>query len=131
MMEPYIVYNSQYKAIICRKHGYAIPPKSIVQHFRNEHKELPIETRKQIINQVQSLEIYEPKDVVIPEERAPSIECLTVRTGYLCTFDGCNTIHGTSKSIERHVSDHMWMNEGGHKWNEIKAQTFFLGKYKR
>lgn len=59
-MDAYIVYNTEYQTIICRKHKYAISPKYIERHFREEHKDISLATRKSILNEIQMLELCDP-----------------------------------------------------------------------
>ena len=55
-MDQYIVYNSTYHILICRKCRYAIPQDWITRHFRQLHKTIPLTVRQAIIEYSKTLD---------------------------------------------------------------------------
>ena len=56
-MNDYLIYNTQNHVLICIQHGYAIPPDYITRHFRECHKETPLETRNRISEYAKTLDL--------------------------------------------------------------------------
>ena len=130
-MESYVIYNAEYQALICRKHQYAIPPKSIERHFREEHKEIPLQSRQKILRQSEVLTLCEPDEIIEPRGKVAPIDGLNIQSGFLCKFDSCMIISGTLNTIKEHVKRHKWNVDSGHKWELIKVQTFFQKNNRR
>jgi len=76
-MESYVIYNAEYQALICRKHQYAIPPKSIERHFREEHKEISLQSRQKILRQSEVLTLCEPDEIIEPRGKVAPISIYT------------------------------------------------------
>jgi len=131
-MEEYIIYNSEYHVLICRQHGYAIPPNGIVRHFRQLHKAIPLSTRQAIVQHIKSLDLYEPDKVVIPHDIIEPILHLTLLQGVKCQFDKCNELRGTENSMVYHCKvAHQWIRTNGVLWSKQCIQTFFQSSNRR
>lgn len=130
-MDPYILYNAEFKVLICNKHQCAIPPAFIERHFWHGHKEVPLQTRRRIVECSRKVETYSPSEVTTPMEVIDPIKGLKLRSGFRCTYDKCGNICGTIGSIKEHSKAHKWGSMDVRRWREIKAQTFFEGQYLR
>jgi len=130
-MDEYIIYNNDYNVIICRQHGFAIPPDWIRRHFQDSHKGIPLETRKEMIEYSKSLELCQPTQVVLPDSIMP-INGLTIIDGYKCCYEPCVKLSSTVKSMEKHCgSAHGWVAAHGIRWREQKLQTFFASQNRK
>jgi hypothetical protein len=130
-MNSYVLYNKEYQVLICRQHKYAIPLKSIEQHFRDKHTGMPLIARQEIQELANTLALCEPKKVIISTERVGPIHGLEVQKGFQCNFDGCAVIQGTMNSVKQHSKIHMWHGNHETKWHEVDVQTFFMGTWSR
>ena len=124
-MNDYIIYNSQNHVVICRQHGCGIPRDWIARHFREQHKETPLETRSQIVEHVKSLDLWEP-ELVMTRHDGTYIKGLHVNIGYQCQYEECMEIYGTTMSIKKHCKKtHQWTAADGIKWLKQSYQTIF------
>jgi hypothetical protein len=129
-MDQYIVYNSKYKVIICRQHGYCIPPNYISRHFRERHKSIPLATRQAIVDYSQSIVLNTPEAVSIPTESINPIERLNIIQGFQCFHEDCLELHTTENSMKQHCRDiHQWSSESANIWIQQSIQTFFVAKH--
>jgi Orsellinic acid/F9775 biosynthesis cluster protein D len=130
-MNPYVIYNDEYKVLICRQHKYAVSLKSIKGHYRDKHDGISLKARQEILEYAGTLSLLEPKDVVIPTEIVAPIAGLEVRMGYKCKFDGCAVITGTLESASHHGRTHVWTDIKDVQSQTLTVQTFFMGNHRR
>src|SRR5215510_9147131 len=62
----YLIYVSEYKVLICRSCEYCLQPGGLYRHFQSEHKEVPINIRKALVEYADSLNVVKPMDVRYP-----------------------------------------------------------------
>ena len=130
-MDCYLVHDTIYQVVICRQHHYAINPTGIFRHFRDEHKGISVEIRKQLVEYVKGLNLLEPNQVNVPQDRI-QIDALSTYDGYICLYERCREARGTIGSIQKHCQDdHQWNLSAGIMWREQKVQTFFQGAFRK
>ena len=129
----YVSYNANHKVLICREHKCGISPRSLERHFRDEHRAMPHNARKQVLMYAKELPLCEPEQAPIFDQVISAIHGLEVHDGYRCEYGGCNFLAGTLGSIKRHCGAHETTG-----WNDIekrftatKMQTFFQGRNTR
>jgi len=128
-MDAYVLYNRQYKILICRQHHYAIPQSWVSRHFQKHHKETPLETRNRIEKYVAELDLLRPEEIEPPQDMVP-VDGLTIYAGYKCLYDGCLELAGTEASMAQHCKvNHKWIKSIGVKWEKQTLQTFFPSPY--
>lgn len=131
-MNKHVVYNSHYRVLICKTHQYALTSESLTRHFRDEHKELSLETRQEIIKYAFTLNIAEVESLLYLNDRVTPIPYLKIVEGYECQYETCRKILGTLESMKKHCrQDHEWKAKNGVLWSETRAQTFYQGTEKR
>jgi len=79
-MDEYIIHNTDYHILICRQHGFAVPPDWIERHFQDSHKGIPLDIRKEIAEHSKSLQLCQPSQVVLPDSIIP-VNGLTIFHG--------------------------------------------------
>ena len=121
-MDAYVIYNPEYKVLICRQHKYAIPQDRIFRHFQLFHLFIPLATRQLISNYSKTLELVAPENVATPLELVLCIDGLTIVNGFLCQYDRCRELRSTERSIKEHCrGKHEWKARTGVTW---KNQAF-------
>ena len=100
-MDTYLLYNRQYKVVICHQHHYAIPQRWIRRYFQRYHKETPLETCNAIETYVAELDLLPPEEIELPQDMVP-VNGLTIHNGYKCLYDHCSELVGTEGSIVQH-----------------------------
>ena len=115
-MNDYVIHNTRNHIIICRQHGYSIAPDWVARHFRELHKETPLETRTKIVDYAKSLDLWEP-ELVTRFHDGSFIEGLTVNIGYQCKWEGCGELRISEISMEKHCHKvHRWTMVQGIQW---------------
>src|SRR5437762_13174234 len=66
-MNQYVKYNSDYHVLICCQHGYGLAPDYIERHFRESHKTIPLETRRDIVSYSKTLDLWQPMTEFSPK----------------------------------------------------------------
>jgi Orsellinic acid/F9775 biosynthesis cluster protein D len=130
-MDYHVIYNAEHKVLICREHKCGVPRLSMDRHFRMEHKAMTLETRKSILAHVQTLELCDPEDVTIFDERTIAIQSLEICDGFRCEFPGCGSLAGTLGTMKKHCIEHDWEGffRDSVRYNKVKLQTFFPGRH--
>ena len=117
----YVVYNNQYKVLICKHHEYAVTAKSIVCHFREKH-DLTKEAWQEIINYASQYTIIDAKNLSHPMTTIAPIPYLKIIEGYSCEYHG-DTICGTFDSVKQHCKqDHEWKVKEGMHWRKTLSR---------
>ena len=120
----YVVYNDEYKVLICKQHQYAITAKSIVAHFRDKH-DITKDARQKIIDYASQFAISEIHHLAHPTDRIAPIPHLKVIEGYICQYAECTLISGTLESVKQHCKVvHNWKIKEGTCWRKTSAQSF-------
>jgi hypothetical protein len=131
-MDGRIIYNKDYKVLICLQHQCAIPTSWLERHFRAEHGDCALITRRQIVQEAAKLETVQPDEIIYPNTPVPPVLHLKSFMGYHCNDENCGEITGTIGTITLHCRrNHLWSSKKELGWTEVPVQTLFQGMYKR
>src|SRR5216117_1336943 len=106
-MNQYVKYNSDYHVLICCQHGYGLAPDYIERHFRESHKTIPLETRRDIVSYSKTLDFWQPEQVNKSEPTFIPIQGLPIIHGFKCQYDGCGELRSTEYLWENIVGKFM------------------------
>jgi Orsellinic acid/F9775 biosynthesis cluster protein D len=128
--EEYVIYNPQYKVLICREHGYAMKPSFIERHLRRIHKATPRSIRQSIIEYSNGLELIAPEDLETPRDTPAAIQGLDIKDSFQCI--NCSLLRERKRDIMDHCRhEHGWTKDQEDMWQGMKVQTFFQGTFIR
>jgi hypothetical protein len=131
-MDQYVTYNAEYQVLICRQHGYCIPPEGITRHLRRFHGAIALQTRQAIIDYSKTLDLLTPEEVATPTEIQQPVSGLRTIAGFRCHYDGCTELRSTEVSIKQHCREtHEWKATVGELWSKQDFQTFFDGTLRK
>jgi len=124
-VQHHIVYNAQYKVLICKEHKYTIL--DVTRHFREHHPKMKTKTRLQIRAATQHLELAKPEDITNLSSNSLPIEGLElIENGAKC--NDCEYVAGTIGTMEDHCRNkHNWKAKDETMWTKQAVQTFFQG----
>ena len=124
-VQHHVIYNAQYKVLICKEHQYTI--NDVIRHFREYHPKMTTKTRLQIRVATQDLELANPEDIVHSSPNSLAIEGLELITdGAVC--NNCREVAGTADTMIKHCRNkHDWKCKDGPMWTKQAVQTFFQG----
>ena len=130
----YILYNEDYRILICRPCGFAIAPDTgIRRHLEKYHREWPLAQRRAIEAHAARLDLAAPDSIepVDGEGRpAAAIKGLTVAAGWRC--EQCGHLNVSEASMEVHCrTAHQWVKALGRKWRAVRVQTVFPSRRRR
>lgn len=123
-----LLYNTQYRVLICRQCQYAIQKSAVESHLLR-HKIYRTE-RQRLLTSIAKLVLVEPEDVLLLNSTSLPIEGLPIIEGYRCTLSGCHHLCASEKRMKRHWNEshedikHPILEEN---LREAKLQTFFRG----
>ena len=127
-MNQYVKYNSDYHVLICCQHGYGLAPDYIERHFRESHKTIPLETRRDIVSYSKTLDLWQPEQVNKSEPTFIPIQGLPIIHGFKCQYDGCGELRSTEISMGKHCREiHGWKGKEGPMWTRQDMQIIFQG----
>ena len=102
------------------------------------HSAIPLKVCKKLMSYVKGLTLRNPSEMITPVTIVAAFDCLKVTQGFYCSI--CNSLYGTSRSIEEHCRGHRWMKpeDMSHnqilsnvsnkpRWKSQTIQTFFRG----
>jgi hypothetical protein len=131
-MDGRVIYDEHHKVLICLQHQCAITTGWVERHFRAEHGDCPLTTRRQIVEDVTNLETGRPNEIIYTTDAVPPVLHLKTYTGYRCNDGDCSELTGTTGSMMQHCRvKHSWTSKKGSGWIEVPVQTFFQGKHRR
>ena len=131
-MDGRVIYDKNYKVLICLQHQYAIASGWLERHFREEHPDCPLPTRQKMVDEATKLETVQPNQIIYTSMPVNPVLHLKTVTGYCCNDEECREIKGTISSITVHCrSKHSWTSKKGTGWTEVPVQTFFQGNHRQ
>jgi len=130
-MEQYLIYNAEHKVVICREHKYGIGPRSLERHFRNEHRGMSSDARKQVLTHAKELPLCEPDEAPMFKDVMSAIHGLQIHDGFRCDYEECGFYAGTLGFIKRHCREHANWQDTDPKFHAAKVQTLFQGHHTR
>lgn len=129
-MDQYFIYNTHYKVLICREHGYAIKPSFIERHLQETHPSISFNIRHELLEQVKQLVLHDPSTVEAPQDTPAAIRGLNITDSLECIE--CHYVRKHIRDITDHCTKvHDWKKSSPNMWKSVKVQTFFTGKNKK
>lgn len=122
-----LIYNPQYRIIICRECQYAVQPSALDSHLLR-HK-IYRQARKNLIDAYKDLPLELPCSIRQPLPYSLPIDGLSVISGWRCTFENCAHLCASSKRLRKHWTDvHPDRQAEIDKLGvRVSMQTFFRG----
>ena len=103
----YLIYLQDQQVHVCRTCQYCLQSNEIYTHLRSKHSEIPLKTRKKLVEYAKGLTLQRPSRVPIPTSFIASFECLKVTAGFQCLI--CGALCGIKDSMKKHCKDtHDW-----------------------
>lgn len=112
--------NSKHRILICMRCQYAVQPKHINRHLKDQHTSISLQQRRDLVTEVATYtELAQVQsDVVYPTARDPPVDALPVyfdglRCNWMDEQDGtCGYICRTPRQIRQHCTQkHGWINQ--------------------
>jgi hypothetical protein len=131
--EKLLYYIAAKKVLICKECHYAIQPSAISGHLKVLHH-IYRSDRQEFMKYAQSLDLANPKDVVLPETHEAPIPFLPTEDGLSCGVTRCDHLCASVKRMKTHwATVHRDIVAGPHvpQWRPVKLQTFFRGNQLR
>src|SRR5438876_122385 len=108
----YLIYLQDQQVHVCRTCKYCLQPNGTYAHLQSKHSEIPLKTRKKLVEYAKGLTLQSPSRVPIPTSLIASFECLKVTPGFQCLI--CGALWGTKDSMKEHCKDaHDWTKSKG------------------
>jgi len=129
-MDSHVIYNPEHKVLICRQHKTAIPPHFVERHLRGDHSQLALETRKEITEYAAGLNLIEPGQATVFQEKRAPIHGLVIVDGFRCSVPDCGMLAGSKSAMRKHFKEHTRNAYGTEpeRFVKTKLQTFFSGQ---
>ena len=116
MSDQYIAYNDQFHIMICHLCEYGIPKNGIGLHYRRHHKDLSLQTRKELVLYANNFDLVE--NIEYPDEIIPPITGIKIDKGMVCSNQSCNYACILQSSMEKHCQlQHDWVSTDGNKYD--------------
>src|SRR5579859_278648 len=98
MISEYLLYDSQWSIVICKRCKYALEPGSGVEkHLGRKHTAIDLDIRKGLIAWARNLTLVEPVFVGVPDENTLPIAGLElIKHGFKCDNDECLEYYATT-----------------------------------
>jgi hypothetical protein len=116
MLNENILYNEDHQIAICVPCEKGLPDDTW-QHFKRNHRDISLATRRIIVEQVQNLPRLPAENVQSPLEEVDAIEGIEIIPGFKCIAnETCNEVCGKLGSIQEHCRDK-------HGWSKKRRKT--------
>ena len=141
MSEQYIKYEPQLHVMLCRLCKEGITKNGIAWHYREHHKDIPLQERKGLVKYCNNFDVYTMKEFQYPKTIISCIEDRMIEQGFRCLFNDCNYACKYPTSMEEHCkTKHGWVSAKGITlkhilltlypgimWMEHDVQSIFKG----
>src|SRR5258706_9968933 len=118
-------YLSTHRVLICKGCRYAIQPSAISRHLKELHR-IYRSDRQEFMEYAQSLDLADPRDVVLPEPHEAPAPFLPTESGLACGASGCGHLCVTVKRMKRHwATVHSDVAVDAAQWRLVDLQTSF------
>jgi len=105
----------------------AIQPSASSRHLKEIHQIYRNE-RQDFLQYIQSLDLSNPADVILPQPHENAVPFLLIENGLACTENGCHHLCVTAKRMKSHwATVHGGVAAGTIQWLPVHLQTFFRG----
>ncbi|VTO90232.1 unnamed protein product [Fusarium graminearum] len=137
----WLLYNEEYRSLICAFHGYAVRVHILEGHLRERHPDLCHQARSDLVRRHKGLlpTLLEegPKEDQLaqygPSNPAEPVEGLPIHRGFACTWLGCpGYLTPRWKCLRIHLNGEHNAKADKRKtredlWASVHLQTFFAG----
>ncbi|RGP59431.1 af291909_2recq family helicase [Fusarium sporotrichioides] len=137
----WLLYNEEYRSLICAFHGYAVRVHILEGHLRERHPDLCHQARSDLVRRHKGLlpTLLEegPKEDQLaqygPSNPAEPVEGLPIHRGFACTWPGCpGYLTPRWKCLRIHLNGEHNAKADKRKtredlWASVHLQTFFAG----
>ncbi len=124
-------YLPIHRVLICKECRYAIQPSAISRHLKELHSIYRVD-RQEFMEYAQSLDLTNPRNVVLPEPYEAPVPFLPTASGLACGASGCGHLCITVKRMKRHwATVHSDVVADAAQWRPVDLQTFFRGNQLR
>ena len=114
MIDQYVTYNDQFHIMICRLCEHGIPKNGVGLHYRRHHKDLTLQTRKELVLHAKNFDLVE--NIEYSNEIIPPIDGIKIEKGMVCSNQLCNYACLLQSSMEEHCKlQHNWISTNGNK----------------
>src|SRR5579864_9246348 len=114
MSEQYIKYEPQLCVMMCRLCKEGITKNGIAWHYREYHKDIPLQERKDLVKYCNNFDVYTKKEFQYPKTIISHIEDRMIEKGFRCLFNDCNYACKCATSMEWHcTTTHNWIASKG------------------
>lgn len=112
--------DSKHRILVCTRCRYAVRPKHVNRHLKDQHKGISLQQRRDLVTEVATCtELAQVQsDVVYPTARDPPVDALPVYfDGLRCNWTDeqnniCGYICRTPRQIRQHCTQkHGWINQ--------------------
>jgi hypothetical protein len=104
--EGWLIYNGEYRSLICAFHGYAVC--SLEGHLRDRHPDIDHRARSDIIHRHKGLQLQGPALEQLVQHGASNptraVKGLVVHRGFACTWPGCRHLTPSWKCLRVHLN---------------------------
>ncbi|KAF5567440.1 af291909_2recq family helicase [Fusarium napiforme] len=128
----WLIYNDQYKTLICRQHGYAVT--CLAGHLKAKHPYLDRRARQELISRHEGTPLLLPGPNEMlkhgPDNPSEPVEGLTIHRGWACTYPFCRYKTASWKTMRVHVNreHNMKGKRALQEWTApAQLQTFLAG----
>ncbi len=122
----FLLYNPEFKCVICKICGYAIQPKAISRHLKQGHK-IYRKEREDILDLIARVPLVDPAHLQHRELGDP-VTHLAILKGLYCTADDCTYLCESLKRMQQHwATSHNRTGNAEGDWQPTLMQTFFRG----
>jgi len=114
MSKQYIKYEPQLRVMICRLCTEGITKNGIAWHYREHHKNMSLQIRKDVVKYCNDFDVCTKKEFQYPKTIITCIEDRIIERGFRCLYTNCNHACICSSSMEEHCKmKHDWMTSKG------------------
>ena len=107
-------YDSERRYLICIRHGHGVLPSFFARHILEQHWELSLAQRQQLIAPTREEWSLAPlESIPKPSPYSLPIPDLTVYKGFRCRLPNCNGERQVVSRSRKIVRDHIWCVHGG------------------
>src|SRR5579871_6816194 len=122
----HLLYNSDYRVLICRTCKYALSPNGVKKHLERTHKHLSLDVRKGLVGYARTLDLVTMEEVGMLRPGPKPVVGLEVVSGFYCIR--CEYACATERTIMVHCREsHGWVKGIGRAWEGCQVQRFFTG----
>lgn len=123
----YLFYHlPDYRVLLCKECRYAIQPSAVSRHLKDIHH-IYRSDRQALVDYATSLQLSDPRDVVLPPVNSAPIPFLPTQDGLACIAEGCVHLCITMKRMKSHWAKAHNDIYSKDQYRHVTLQTLFRG----